>query len=102
MDYFFGDGVAEPAQWQGTPDLTLGAAGPDALWIDFDGDGLLDDAMWDSDLDGVADRVVLDVGTEQQQVYADSDARGVWGSWAGGAGVLDAGAVGAGSVGAGS
>lgn len=43
MDYFFGDGVGEPTQWQGEPDLTLGIGAPDALWLDFDGDGYPED-----------------------------------------------------------
>ena len=62
MDYFFGNGVGEPTRWQGEPDLTLGAGAADAMWLDFDGDGYVDDAVWDSDFDGVADRVVTDVG----------------------------------------
>lgn len=101
MDYFFGDGVGEPTQWQGAPELTLGAGAADALWLDFDGDGSADDALWDSDLDGVADRVVLDVGAGGQEVYAD-DGRGVWNAYAGGAGALVAGSAGSGSVGFGS
>ena len=98
MDYFFGDGVGEPTQWQDEPDLTLGTGGADALRLDFDGDGYLDDALWDSDLDGVADRVVTDVGAGAQAVYADEAGRGVWNVAAGGAGALVAGSV-AGSVG---
>ncbi|MBB1042025.1 hypothetical protein G6022_11980, partial [Dietzia sp. Cai40] len=102
MDYFFGDGVGEPTQWQGAPELTLGTGAADALWLDFDGDGYADDALWDSDLDGVADRVVTDVGTDAQAVYSDAGGRGVWNVFAGGAGALAAGSVGAGSLGAGS
>lgn len=107
MDYFFGDGVGEPTQWQGTPDLTLGAGAADALWLDFDGDGYADDALWDSDLDGVADRVVTDVGAGGQEVYSDDGGRGVWNGYVGGAGTLVAGsgvegAVGGDSIGVGS
>ncbi|MBB1021247.1 hypothetical protein G6030_08120, partial [Dietzia sp. E1] len=101
MDYFFGDGVGEPTQWQGEPDLTLGTGAPDALWLDFDGDGYADDALWDSDLDGTADRVVTDVGAAGQVAYADDGNRGVWNVHAGGVGALAAGSVGAGSVGGG-
>ncbi|HMT50478.1 MAG TPA: hypothetical protein PKC36_10065, partial [Dietzia sp.] len=97
MDYFFGDGVGEPTQWQGAPDLTLGTGAADALWLDFDGDGYADDALWDSDLDGLADRAVTDVGSGGQEVYADEGDRGVWNAYAGGAGALAAGSVGAGS-----
>ena len=102
MDYFFGDGVGEPTQWQAEPDLTLGTGAADAIWIDFDGDGYADDAMWDSDIDGTADRVVTDVHAGDQAVYADEGGRGVWNAYAGGAGALAAGSVGGGSVGGGS
>ena len=101
MDYFFGDGVGEPTHWQGEPDLTLGTGAADALWVDFNGNGYAHDALWDSDGDGIADRVVTDVGTAVQAVYADDD-RGVWNSLVGGAGALAAGSAGAGSVSAGS
>ena len=101
MDYFFGDGVGEPTHWQGEPDLTLGTGAADALWVDFNGNGYAHDALWDSDGDGIADRVVTDVGTAVQAVYAD-DGRGVWNSLVGGAGALAAGSAGAGSVSAGS
>ena len=109
MDYFFGDGVGEPTQWQGEPNLTLGTGAADALWLDFDGDGYVDDAVWDSDFDGTADRVVTDVGADVQEVYSDGDGRGTWTGYAGGAGAgalgagsIDAAALGAGSIGAGS
>nr|WP_231914444.1 hypothetical protein [Rhodococcus sp. LB1] len=47
--------------------------------MDFDGDGLLDDAMWDSDGDGVADRSVLDYDADDEARYfTDPSGNGTW------------------------
>lgn len=116
MDYFFGDGLVEPTQWTTPPNLDLGGAGAlDAVSIDFTGIGTETDAMWDSDGDGVADRVVLAHGTEDAQTFTDPG-DGTWsvpfvgagagsaaaGGVLGGVGSLSPAALGGGSVAGGS
>lgn len=117
MDYFFGDGLVEPTQWTTPPNLDLGGAGAlDAVAIDFTGSGTESDAMWDSDGDGVADRVVLAHDTEHAETYTD-DGAGTWavpymggaaagsaaaGGALGGVGSLSPAALGGGSVAGGS
>ena len=66
VEYSFGTGHGEPTSWSSVPDLIVGGGSvPNAVRLDFDGDGLLDDAMWDSDGDGIADHSILDVDLEE-------------------------------------
>jgi hypothetical protein len=83
ISYVFGTGQG-PVHRHVSPadaDLPGGAsAGPDAVVLDFDGDGRVDDALWDADGDGVADRSVLDLDDDGRgdHAYADPSGRGVW------------------------
>ncbi|PVZ10913.1 hypothetical protein C8D89_104126 [Actinomycetospora cinnamomea] len=83
ISYVFGTGRG-PVHRHVTPadaDLPGGAsAAPDAVVLDFDGDGRVDDALWDSDGDGVADRSVLDLDDDGRgdHAYTDPSGRGVW------------------------
>ena len=76
-EYWFGTGDGTTHTWFSEPDLALGGDDFDAVALDFDGDGLVDDAMWDRDRDGVVDMAVLDRDTAPQH-YADPSRRGVW------------------------
>lgn len=51
ITYGFGTGVGEMSEWTSAADRDLSGDGvPDAVRLDFDGDGSADDAMWDSTL----------------------------------------------------
>ena len=81
VEYSFGTGTGEPVVWSSEADFELGDGGPaDAVRLDFDGDGLRDDAMWDADRDGVAELAALDLDDDGtvERFYADPDGRGVW------------------------
>ncbi|MDF2978734.1 MAG: hypothetical protein K0S40_3462 [Actinomycetospora sp.] len=92
ISYVFGTGQG-PGHRHASPadaDLPGGAApGPDAVVLDFDGDGRVDDALWDADGDGAAERSVLDLDDDGRadHAYADPSGRGVWDARA----ALDAG-----------
>lgn len=58
--YVFGTSAGAVTEWLSAPDLDLGGHGPDAVLLDFDGDGRVDDALWDTDRDGRADVALLD------------------------------------------
>lgn len=82
IEYFFGTGDGPTTRWSGTADLALGnprSDAFDAIRLDFDGDGLRDDAMWDTDADGVADVAALDTDDDgdPDAFYRDSGA-GLW------------------------
>ena len=74
--YSFGSG-GDVSTWHTAPSLDLGSGAPDAVALDFDGDGLFDDAMWDSDGDLIADTAVLDVGADAVY-YTDPSGHGIW------------------------
>ena len=83
MRYHFGTGHGPVHRHTSSADLDLpgGAVeGPDAVRLDFDGDGRVDDALWDSDGDGAADRAVLDLDDDgrPERFFADPSGRGVW------------------------
>lgn len=81
IEYLFGPGDGSTTSWTSSPDLTLGTGDPDAIRIDFDGDGRLDDAMWDRDGDGRADCSVLDLDDDgSPDRWFGDDGSGVWGS----------------------
>lgn len=74
LEYSFGTGHGEPTTWLSEPNLIIGdGSTPNAVWLDFDGDGLIDDAMWDSDGDGIADHSVLDLITPDGEVFNDEN-----------------------------
>ncbi|NLG56310.1 MAG: hypothetical protein GX542_11815 [Rhodococcus sp.] len=80
LEYSFGTGHGDPTTWLSAPDLIIGDGDiPNAVRLDFDGDGLLDDAMWDSDGDGVVDQAVLDVDSGlEARYFADPTGAGTW------------------------
>ena len=81
IDYCFGTGLGLPTTWDSAADWDLGSPGElDAVRLDFDGDGLRDDAMWDSDGDGSADTVALDLDDDAQpdHFFTDPSRTGVW------------------------
>lgn len=81
IEYVFGLGDGVTTAWTSAPDTTLGTAGPDAVRIDFDGDGRFDDAMWDRDGDGRADCSVLDLDDDGvPDMWFTDNGSGVWGS----------------------
>lgn len=84
MDYYFGDGFADPVYWNDEPTASVLGGDADAIPLDFSGDGIADDVMWDSTGDGVADRVILGWGTDSPAVYADPDGSGTWSEFLGG------------------
>lgn len=91
--YVFGTGHGPVHRHASPADLDLpggAAVGRDAVALDFDGDGRVDDALWDTDGDRVADRSVLDLDDDGRpdHAYTDPAGRGVWDTRA----PLDAGA----------
>lgn len=80
IEYVFGPGNGATQAWTSPADLTVGPGGPDAVRIDFDGDGRTDDAMWDRDGDGRADCSVLDLDDDgRHDAWFTDDGSGVWG-----------------------
>lgn len=79
IEYVFGTGAGAPHPWSSPADLSLGGA-PDAVRLDFDGDGLLDDALWDADRDGVAELAALDLTGDGvlDHFYTDPTGLGTW------------------------
>ena len=57
-----------------------GDGAPDAVRLDFDGDGRVNEALWDSDGDGAADRAVLDLDDDgrPEARFTDPSGRGLW------------------------
>ncbi|MGV0849182.1 pullulanase [Mycolicibacterium phlei] len=74
MDYCLSDGDGSASIWSAPPDVDIG--GFDAVGLDFDGDGLVDDAMADLDADDVADHLVRDHATDP--AYFTDDGTGTW------------------------
>ncbi|EME15525.1 hypothetical protein [Rhodococcus triatomae] len=79
VEYVFGTGDGDPSLWLSPADLDLGApGGPDAVTLDFDGDGWRDDALWDGDGDGRAEMSVLDVDSAEASWFTDPEGLGTW------------------------
>lgn len=80
LEYSFGTGAEAPATWNSPADLDLGPlGGMDAVRLDFDGDGLLDDAMWDDNGDGAGDHSVLDYDAgNEARYFTDPSGNGTW------------------------
>lgn len=94
--YSFGTG-GDVSTWHTAASLDLGSGALDAVALDFDGDGLYDDAMWDSDGDLIADTAVLDVGPGAHH-YTDPSGLGLWNQAADSAGIEWRDAAGAAQV----
>ncbi len=84
LSYRFGTGHGPVHRHASPADLDLPGGAvtgrPDAVRLDFDGDGRVDDALWDSDGDGDADRAVLDLDDDgrPERAFADPTGLGVW------------------------
>ncbi|MBF6092129.1 hypothetical protein IU438_00290 [Nocardia cyriacigeorgica] len=79
IEYAFGTGDGTVDVWSTQANLEL-AGSPDAVRLDFDGDGLIDDAMWDTQGDGVADVAALDLNDDGvlDAFFTDPSGHGVW------------------------
>ena len=76
MEYCLGDGDGSAAIWSSELTLDTDDDGAlDAIGLDFDGDGRLD-ALVDTDGDGTADHLVLDV--RDTDVQMTDDGSGTW------------------------
>ena len=83
LAYVFGTGRGPVHRHVSPADLDLpggAVAGRDAVALDFDGDGRVDDALWDADGDGAADHSVLDLDDDGRpdHAYTDPSGRGLW------------------------
>ncbi|WP_067863390.1 hypothetical protein [Nocardia shimofusensis] len=81
IEYSFGTGDGVVHDWSSAADLDLAGTGLfDAVRLDFDGDGLADDALWDSTGAGVADIAALDLDDDgvPDHFYTDPTGEGTW------------------------
>ncbi|MFI6170918.1 hypothetical protein ACIBCN_29355 [Nocardia sp. NPDC051052] len=81
IEYVFGTGDGTVHVWHSQADLELaGPAAADAIRLDFDGDGLADDAMWDTGGSGIADVAALDLDDDGvlDHFYTDPSGLGTW------------------------
>ncbi|WP_194816595.1 hypothetical protein [Nocardia sp. XZ_19_385] len=81
IEYVFGTGAGEVHVWSSPADLELARTGTvDAVQLDFDGDGLFDDALWDTHGAGVADVAALDLNDDGvlDHFYTDPSGLGTW------------------------
>lgn len=84
ISYHFGTGRGPVHHHASPADATAPGgrpdAGPDAVRLDFDGDGRVDDLLWDADGDRRADHAVLDLDDDgrAERAFTDPSGRGVW------------------------
>lgn len=83
IEYVFGTGDGTVHVWHSQADLELAgpaSASADAIRLDFDGDGLADDAMWDTCGSGIADVAALDLDDDGvlDHFYTDPSGLGTW------------------------
>ncbi|MFG1790731.1 hypothetical protein [Nocardia sp. NPDC049149] len=81
IEYVFGTGDGTVHVWTSEADLNLtGSGAPDAVRLDFDGDGLVDDALWDTSGVGLADVAALDLDDDNvlDHFYTDPSGNGTW------------------------
>lgn len=81
IGYSFGTGDGVVHEWSSAADLDLAGTGLfDAVRLDFDGDGLADDALWDSTGSGTADIAALDLDDDgaPDHFFTDPTGLGTW------------------------
>ncbi|WP_330251523.1 hypothetical protein OG874_36135 [Nocardia sp. NBC_00565] len=81
IEYVFGTGDGTVHVWTSQADLDLSGSGAgDAVRLDFDGDGLVDDVLWDSHGTGIADVVGLDLDDDGtlDHFFTDPTGNGTW------------------------
>lgn len=81
IEYVFGTGDGTVHIWTTQADLDLSGSGVgDAVGLDFDGDGLADDVLWDSHGTGIADVVGLDLDDDgvPDHFFTDPTGNGTW------------------------
>ncbi|MGY1945757.1 hypothetical protein [Nocardia asiatica] len=81
IEYVFGTGDGTVHVWTSEADLELGGTGTaDAVRLDFDGDGIADDALWDSAGSGHADIAALDLDDDGvlDHFFTDPTGLGTW------------------------
>ncbi|WP_227997779.1 hypothetical protein [Nocardia australiensis] len=81
IEYVFGTGDGAVHVWSSQANVELAGPGTtDAIQLDFDGDGLADDVMWDSHGTGIADVAALDLDDDGvlDHFYTDPFGLGTW------------------------
>lgn len=81
IEYVFGTGDGCVHVWTSEADLELGGTGAaDAVRLDFDGDGIADDALWDPAGAGRAEVAALDLDDDgvPDHFFTDPTGLGTW------------------------
>ncbi|WP_159841010.1 hypothetical protein [Nocardia sp. CY41] len=81
IEYVFGTGDGSVHVWTSEADLELGGTGAvDAVRLDFDGDGIADDALWDPACAGRAEVAALDLDDDgvPDHFFTDPTGLGTW------------------------
>ncbi|HEY9314968.1 hypothetical protein [Williamsia sp.] len=80
IEYVFGVGDGSTTTWTSPADTALGGGVADAIRLDFDGDGKVDDVLWDENGDGRADLCGLDLDDDgSPEKWFSDNGSGVWG-----------------------
>jgi|GEM_PF-319730 len=80
IEYVFGIGDGSTTTWTSAAAVVLGGGAADAIPLDFDGDGRVDDVLWDRNGDGRADLSGLDLDDDGAvDKWFSDNGSGVWG-----------------------